>query len=302
MKKQFPEDAIRRLEDAIPGVTDEEVAELLTELRRDFQTAEKPKRAGKTAAVRCDRATALAKVCKAQADLDATIVRARKISIETRKKLLFGIISEARRAFAMQTSHTTEYEGGVTLVLSGSLLGSKEKIVRIKVKSMDISDQTLRKATNWSAVEAARLAETYAIKIEWAIVFLYLDEGFSPRPGFSYTIEKRTDYPGLSRLHLDIDPHLSPEEVASAYAEAQREAGFGSRRTQREKTYGLATLCAGWVGVVSWYALLHIWDNKCLDNGFHDWIYNRTQKPPTDALVYQFTRDAKHAIKSMLHQ
>ncbi len=200
----------------------------------------------------------------------------------------------------MQTSHTTEYEGGVTLVLPGSLLGSKEKILRIKVKSMDISDQTLRKATNWSIVETVWLAETYATKIEWAIIFLYLDEGFFPHPGFTYATEKRTDYPGLRRLHLDIDPHLSPEEVASAYAEAQKEAGLGNRRTQRDKTYGLATLCAGLVGFCNWRTLLSVWDNKCWENGFHGWIYNRTQKPPTDALVYQFTRDARHAINSRL--
>jgi hypothetical protein len=302
MSRRFPESAIRRLEDAIPGVSNDEVNDLLNGLAEDFLKAKLPKGAKKMQGVRCDRATALAKVCKAKAILDPTIVRMRKVPLETRKKLLMTILKDARRAFSELDYHTNTGDGEPSLTLPGVLVGSTDHVVRLPLDRLGIIDQELRTLVTWSVVESSRIASTYAMKIEFAVVFLYLDQGFSPRPPFAWSIEKRTDYSGLSRLRMDIDPHLSPEEVASAYAEARRLAGFGNRRAQRDKTYGLASLCADLAGVLDWRLLLFIWDGKCWDNGFHDWVYNPSNQPPSDAMVYRFTRDVKHAISSMLER
>jgi hypothetical protein len=302
MSRRFPESAIKRLEDAIPGVSDDEVNDLLSQIAEDFRMAKKPRGAKKTPVLRCDRATALANVCRAEAELDPTVVRFRQVPLETRQKLLLAILTEARRAFADLAIHGNTTVGEPSLTLPGVVVGSREQFVSFPVNRMRIMDQRLLALVTWSVAESSRIASTYAIKTEFAVLFLYLYEGFSPRPTFTWSIEKRTDYSGLTRLRLDIDPHLSPEEVANAYAEAKRMAGFGNRRAQRDKTYGLATLCAGLVGIVDWRIMLVIWDGKCWENGFHDWIYNPSNQPPSDAIVYQFTRDAKYAISSLLHR
>lgn len=300
MSKQFPREAKNWVQDVMHGAGEKEVEEVLT-LLSDLLKPSSRRKPGKQP-LRCDHATALASVCRAMAERDPTMIQIRRLPLEQRKRILVTLLNAIKLAEPDQIRRRSIGDSEPDITVPGVLIGSCEEVVRIPAHVIGGHGSSLRRAARWFAKEAARITTAYAIKPEMALLYLFLDDAFAPRPSVSWRIEVHPQHPSLTRLHLDLDPNLSTEEVAEAYATARSEAGVGRLRAQRGRTYGLATLCAGLIGIIDWRTLLVIWNGQCWENGFRDWIYCSDGKAPSDDDLYQFTRDAKRAVKSLLER
>ena len=158
----------------------------------------------------------------------------------------------------------------------------------------------LRAIIQWAAREARQISVRDCVREEMAVIFLFLNEGFVPKPLIDWHVEQDDDNPTTARIHMEIDPTMTPDEVAKEYGAARLKLGLTESRKQREKTYALATFFSDLDETPDWRTLLVKWDVFCifiLER--KEWAFNSGNPDPKPKAVYKLAREVRHAIRSL---
>lgn len=99
----------------------------------------------------------------------------------------------------------------------------------------------------------------------------------------------RTPYEVTSRITLEIDPAVSPKEVAQFYRNARSEVVSNRYRSQSQKHLQLAVFSVSRSESEPWADQLAAWNEK-----YPDWAY-------TSDRVKNFSRDCQQARRRLLH-
>jgi hypothetical protein len=99
----------------------------------------------------------------------------------------------------------------------------------------------------------------------------------------------RLPYQVTSRITLEIDPAVSPSEVAEFYRQARKEVITGRHRTLSEKHLQLAQFITSRPEDELWTERLTAWNDA-----YPQWSYDA-------ALIKNFMRDCSRARERLLH-
>ncbi len=305
MSTKIPRKAIELLQDVTHGETDETLEDLLNSVLRVVREEQRPKGRSSDVPSSADRARVLGLIRKRLAMGDPAIVLARQFDERHRRQLLASIISEARNALVSLASEKGSHSLEIALVLPGILFGVKNQDIKIGLSAFENSEPGIREIIRWSAREAMRISKKYFVHEALAVIFLYLDDFFLPKPLVGWHLEMNRDDETSARIFLEVDPFVSPDEVKLVYTMAREELELSRGRTQRARTYALAEFFLSHTHERSdWRRLMEDWNSHCdVVLRKPKWMY--LKKAPTSPRdrdrdrAYQFQRDTRYALESL---
>ena len=144
---------------------------------------------------------------------------------------------------------------------------------------------------NGGVIDAlGRLCSRLSVKYHWdltqAVAFVLTDT-LPIVPIITFSVAPRQSNTVLTRITLEIDPALSPQEVREAYSRVRSEVVGERRRSMKPKNQTLAVWFAGRPAGQPWLDTMRGWNEAVMD----DWRY---------ALVSNFARDCRRAIKNLI--
>jgi hypothetical protein len=232
---------------------------------------------------------------------DPALMLARRFDEKHRRQLVASIIAEARDAFAFQASQRGSHDVADALILPGVLFGVKNQDIRIGLSAFENSAPEIREIIRWSAREAMRISKKYFIHKALAVIFLYLDDLFLPKPLVGWHLEMNRDDETSARIFLEVDPFVSPEEVKLVYTKAREELELSRGRTQRARTYALAEFFLSNTHERSdWRRLKEAWNSHCdVVLRKPEWMYLKGDSTSSRDRADQFRRDTRYALESL---
>ena len=166
----------------------------------------------------------------------------------TLKPTLSGLVAESSALL-----RDLQIEGGVKAqTLKYGLPG--EKWVKVApVRAGGVLDE-LRKL-------ADRLADSYSWTKDQATVFV-LTKVTPYMVGIRVETEIQTEHPAASKIRLEIDPVVAPQEVLKAYSELRQQVLKGTYRPLREKHLKLAVFAAERRPPAKWAQVMRAWNDE----------------------------------------
>jgi hypothetical protein len=260
---------------------------------------------GRPEEFRCDRANAVSALRELDASRDQDVVEIRRIDEGLRKRVLATILQRAKVSGIIKEPSDLRLDVSDVLRLPGFVHERPGETLILPLSAFQDIDPLIAAFLARVTRVASRISDDYCIDSDYALIYLLLEMGYRSKPQVAWTVESRKDRPGLTRIHMSIDPWSSSEEVAAAYAKARCASGHSGLRAQRAKTYRLAQQFATYalVGLIDpdkpdWRLLIRVWETFCLEYEFFDWSYcvNRGFR---DQVIYQFARDVRHAVSTL---
>lgn len=282
-----------------------EFAAAASDFFRSSQTADA--KVGGVGAAASDRIAATTDILRREAEDDPWVRLFRTRSEEERQRIWTLTFGVAREALLRGEAIESDFPVQNALQMPGQMFTTATKsVVAIPLEAAVLGSSELVTQFRQLASEARRLAGTYGIRENFVVLYLCLDRGFVLERHATWRFDERVDRPCLSRLHLSLDPSLSPEEVALEYRHARKHLGILSERQPRLRTCELARDASNMIGdfkrdgvPLDWKVMLELWNNRCRNTGKEIWAYDGGSIPPKREAVYEFTRDVKEAIASV---
>lgn len=298
----FPRKAFEYMQDELFLFDDEHLREVLEGIIRFAKEERRTRRNGEetSRASVWDRETALTEIRRAQLKLDDTVVRFHGLNRKARMSVLMAVVVEARQVYSEQDVTESNTFSRDQLILPGLLFRPDLDAVAFDTTDFDHCLPPLQRVIKWSAREAGRLSERYGIREQMAVFALYLEEAFVSKPAVDWQFEPNAEDQTLSRLHLIVDPAMSPEEVAREYNEARQELGIANVRSLREKTYALAAMFANIDEKPDWWEWLPKWNDLCRHVFKRpEWAGSPKDSLPSPEQVHQFAREVRQSLRSL---
>ena len=305
--KDEMDELILQIGDKFPGLLDEEIKQILDMKRaydRRLRRQRRPRRSGSEGdnKVVFSRENALWALRKLRISQDPQVRLIRQVNEQARKYLAADVIRQAK-AWLPHKSIADYLGGGTFICLPGDLLGAQQPEVLMPLSKCNVTDRNAQTLLDYTLLTASRICREHWIEPRSAFLFLLTEEGFEQRKPVSSEFEERSGRPGMNQIILKIDPWTTPEVVASEYAKARNQYGYGKLRLPHQRTLALVLYMASLFDVfgkdvksASWHRMLRAWRVVCRVIRMPGWAYGR-EKPPLSKDLHRFARDVKRAFQ-----